>query len=384
MKREGVRIMSQKSQRRQSKEQLLHTLILQGKRKGFIRAETIQKQFAKFSLREVAKEDLFQVFELEGIEIVFPEVLEDLYRDDNDESDKAPDESEMDTADHGMTNDDNLIADPIRLYLSEIHKFPTLTHKETLSLVKRMSEGDPAARDELVNCNLKFAFTIAAKYTRTGIPLLDLIQQANMGLIQAADKYNPNRGTKFTTYSVFWIKQSIFRYIDNHSRTIKLPVYISTALNKIKKVRTDYYTEHLCSPTDDEIATLCGFSIARVKYLLALEYTIISADMQPDEEMDGTIMDTLSDSSVCPDPYVSVHTDECRDAIYAFLNKLNEREKSVLILRFGLKDGNHLSLDEVGKKLNLTRERIRQLESMALSKLRDMPNIGSLYGYLSL
>lgn len=376
--------MSKQSQRRQlSKEQLLNTLIQQGKRKGFLHADTIQKQFARFRLSEAAKDELYQDFEREGIEIIFPDSLENISCDDfNDDEDVE--DGKTDEEFSSDLNDGGMIADPIRLYLYEIHKYPTLTHKEMLALVKRIGAGDRAERDELINCNLKFAFTIAAKYIKTGIPLLDLIQQANIGLIRAADKYNPNRGTKFTSYAVFWIRQSILRYADNHSRIIKLPVYISTALNKIKKVKSDYYAEHMCSPTDDEIATLCGFSISRVKYLLALEYTIISADMQPDNEMDGTLMDTLTDTSECTEPYDSLNNDECRKAIYTFIDNLSERERTVLILRYGLEDGHHYSLEEVGKKLNLTRERIRQVESIALSKLRDMQGIGSLYEYLSI
>ena len=160
--------------------------------------------------------------------MVFPDSLTDNYLDlsDGDKSD------EFQTLADNTESFENL--DPIHQYLYEIHCFPVLTHKETLRLVRRIQEGDAAAREKLVNCNLRFAFSVATKYICTGLPLLDLVQQANLGLMTAVDKYNPNRGTRFTTYSVFWIKQAIFTYIEEQSRLIKIPSYISSALKKIR------------------------------------------------------------------------------------------------------------------------------------------------------
>ena len=198
------------------KAQLLLALLEQSSKKGYIKSDTILKRFARYRLNEEEKEDIFLEFENAGIQVVFPDSLTDNYLDlsDGDKSD------EFQTLADNTESFENL--DPVHQYLYEIHCFPVLTHKETLRLVRRIQEGDAEAREKLVNCNLRFAFSVATKYICTGLPLLDLVQQANLGLMTAVDKYNPNRGTRFTTYSVFWIKQAIFTYIEEQSRLIKI------------------------------------------------------------------------------------------------------------------------------------------------------------------
>lgn len=279
------------------------------------------------------------------------------------------------------TTDYNGTSDSVRQYLREIHRFPLLSHKETLRLVRLVQNGDAAARETLINCNLRFAFSMATKYVCTGLPLLDLVQQANIGLMTAVDKYNPNRGTKFTTYSVFWIKQAILSYIEDQSRLIKLPGYINTALKKIKTVQEEYYREHRAYPSDDEIATITGFSIARVKHLNTLEYSMASLDSPSDDEMDGTLLDTVKDENT-PDPIANLTIKERRDAIEYFINQLPPREKQVIALRFGLTDQRHHSLEETGQIMNLTPERVRQIESMALNKIRNMKSSNMLRKYM--
>lgn len=278
-------------------------------------------------------------------------------------------------------NGDPVIPDPHRLYWDEISKYPTLSHKETLQLVRQIMNGDAEAKERLIVCNLKFAAKMAEKYIHTGIPPLDLIQQANLGLIEAVSHYKPNRGTQFTSYANFWIKRSILRYIDTQIRLIKLPANITAELTKIRKIRTTFYTEHLRAPTDAEIATAGGFSIARVKYLQALDYSVISTDLQPTEDMEGTILDTLSTEHTGQDAFADIKNSDRLKTIHSFLEKLSDRERTVLMLRFGL-DSSPLTLEEIGNRMNLTREGVRKIEVRAIAKLRNMPDIDGLRDYL--
>ena len=359
------------------KAQLLLALLEQSSKKGYIKSDTILKRFARYRLNEEEKEDIFLEFENAGIQVVFPDSLTDNYLDLSD-GDKS---YEFQTLADNTESFENL--DPVHQYLYEIHSFPVLTHKETLSLVRRIQEGDAAARDKLVNCNLRFAFSVATKYICTGLPLLDLVQQANLGLMTAVDKYNPNRGTRFTTYSVFWIKQAIFTYIEEQSRLIKIPSYISSALKKIRSVIEEYYHTYSKYPSDDEIATLTGFSIARVKHLKTLEYSMASLDSPVSEEMDGTLMDTVQDDSIT-DPITNINIQERKKAINEILNKLSPRERQVLIMHFGLCGQEKLGLEEISKRMNITTERIRQIESLALNKIRGMNGSNRLKNFIKL
>ena len=309
--------------------------------------------------------------------MVFPDSLSDSYL----ELEENNEQEEFQTLTDIKESCENL--DPVHQYLYEIHSFPVLTHKETLKLVRRIREGDSTARETLVNCNLRFAFSAATKYICTGIPLLDLVQQANIGLMTAVDKYNPNRGTRFTTYSVFWIKQAIFMYIEEQSRLIKIPSYISSALKKIKSVTEDYYHTYSKYPSDDEIATLTGFSIARVKHLMTLEYSMASLDSPVNEEMEGTLLDTLQDDTII-DPITNINIKERKEAIDKILNKLSPRERQVLIMHFGLCGQEKQSLEEICEEMHITMERIRQIESLALNKIRGMNGSNRLRNFIKL
>lgn len=359
------------------KAQLLLALLEQSSKKGYIQSDTILNKFARYRLNEEEKEDIFLEFENAGIQVVFPDSLTDNYIESSD--DEEPDEFQTladKTESFGTLN-------PVQQYLHEIQRFPVLTHKETLNLVRRIQQGDSAAREELVNCNLRFAFSVATKYICTGLPLLDLVQQANLGLMAAVDKYNPNRGTRFTTYSVFWIKQAIYTYIESQSKLIKIPSYISSAIKKIKSVKVEYYHTYNRYPSDDEIATLTGFSIARVKHLKTLEYTVASLDSQVSEEMDGTLLDTIQDDTIV-DPITNINIQERKKAIDEILNKLSPRERKILIMHFGLCGQEKHSLEEISKEMNITMERVRQIESLALNKIRGMNGSNRLRNFIKL
>ena len=349
------------------REQLFQSLLTQAKKKGFLTMETITKRYAKYHLTEEELEDLYNEFEDKDVYIVFEEPEDDM-----------PEEPttlrELNSAEY--------TDDPIKVYLDDIHNFPLLTHKETLELVRKMANGDEEARDYLICCNLKYAFSVAKKYNNTGVPFEDLIQQANLGLMDAVDRYNPNRGTKFSTYAMFWIRNAICLYISGHSKTIKLPGFITSDLAKIKNFRDSYFATHQTYPTDDEIATGIGYTIARIKRLKAFEFNIISTEAQPNEDMDGTVLDTLSSEVEETEPLKKFMQEDLRKALDAFLQRLPERERKILMMRYGLYDGRPMSLEEIGKEVDLTNERVRQLESRALTRIRKMPGITGLYDYL--
>ena len=224
---------------KKEKSQLLQSLLAHCKKKGYIQATSILKSFSRYKISEIEKEEIFAAFSDAGIEVIFDE--------DTDEEDDIPPIYSSKSVEDELKHDgqNSYYADPLQIYIKEIHRYPTLSHKETLELVRRIKDGDLEAREHLINCNLKFAFSVASKYIRTGIPLLDLIQQANLGLMKAADMYNPNRGTRFTTYSIFWMRHSIFRYIDEQTHIIHLPDHICADLNKIKNTSDAFYVEFM-------------------------------------------------------------------------------------------------------------------------------------------
>ena len=360
-------------------EQLFRSLLKQAEKKGFIRAATILTRFDKYHLKEGEKEELFAAFEENNVNIIFEE--EPMDTSEFDAELPEYDTSNFYIPDH-IAGVDSTVMDSVKLYLKQIHEFPTLSHKETLALIRRVMEGDAESREYLINCNLKFAFLIAAKFAQPNYPLLDLVQQANIGLMNAVDRYNPNRGTKFTTYSVFWIRQAIYRYIEDNSRMIRLPKYIQIDVNRIRAHREAYYKEHHSYPTDDEVATALGLSIAKVKYLSTVDISIVSTDEQPNEEMDGTYLDLIKVEDEEQDPFYGMQEGNLQKELHCFLEKLPERERKIIMMRFGLYNGTPMKLEAVGAELGLTRERIRQLESKALSLLRKMPGITALYDYL--
>ena len=356
--------------------QLLDSLIKQAKRKGYIQESTIKDKFSRYVPTDPEMENIFSAFEAEGINIVFSED-DDLFLDNEEDC-----EIEVPPS----TPHSSSLTDPIQLYLNEIHKYPSLSHKETMALIKRVQNGDMDAREYMINCNLKFAFTIAKKYTRTGLPLLDLVQQANIGLMDAVDKYNPNRGTKFTSYAVFWIKHSIIFYIKDNLRMVKTPACVFSDLSKLSKARQAYCSELYKYPTEAELAALTGLTIARVKYLKDVDFEVVSTEDKPDETLPGVYEDIIP-SSNDGDENKEIYQEDCRIQIQGFLLKLPERERLVIELRFGLSDNGTMppkSLSEVGNILGLSKERVRQIEERALLRLRKMPNISSLYDYLDI
>lgn len=354
------------------KSQLLQSLLTQGKRKGYIKAETIKSRFDRYNLSDEEFDAVINKFADEDIEVIIEgEEPDDMYSDlDIDIQISASSEDSR-----------SVVVDTLKTYINEVHQFPTLTKNEIKLLIRRISEGDATAREYLINCNLKFALSIAMKYAHNGLPILDLIQQANIGVIVATDRFNPNMGTTFSSYCVFWIKRYIINFINEHTHLIHIPHHINLDINRINKTKNDFYLEYMRFPTDNEIADITGLSIAKVKSLQTNNFTCLSSDSKPNDEMDGTFMDHLSTDDNVDD---ELHIQERNAQINLFLSKLNEREQRVLILHYGLQGSKVYSLEEIGKEIGLTRERVRQIESKAIQKLREMKDIANLHDYIQL
>jgi len=299
---------------------------------------------------------------------------DDLISSDDKDDEEIPeiDDSsiKMKDANFGSTNTYTKINDPIKMYLKEIGSVKLLTAEQELAIAKRIEENDPTAKDELISANLRLVVSIAKKYVGRGMLFLDLIQEGNLGLMKAVDKFDYRKGFKFSTYATWWIKQAITRAIADQSRTIRIPVHMVETINKLAKVQRQLVQELDRDPTAEEIAAkMENMSAARVREIQKISLDPVSLEKPIGDEDDSHLGDFLEDSNIMtPDQYSDNQL--LKEEIEAVLSQLTEREKEVIILRFGLVDGKTHTLEEVGKQFKVTRERIRQIEAKALRKLR--------------
>lgn len=266
--------------------------------------------------------------------------------------------------------DDIPLTDPVRMYLREIGKVSLLTAAEEVELAKKMEAGDPDAKKRLIDANLRLVVSIAKKYIGRGMLFLDLIQEGNLGLIRAVEKFDYRRGFKFSTYATWWIRQAITRAIADQARTIRVPVHMVETINKMVRVSRLLVQELGREPADDEIAAKMGIEPARVEEIRRISQLPVSLETPIGEEEDSQLGDFIEDHELpSPDEAAAGHL--LHEQIEEMLGTLTEREREVLHFRFGLEDGHSYTLEEVGKKFNVTRERIRQIEAKALRKLRQ-------------
>jgi len=270
--------------------------------------------------------------------------------------------------------------DPVKLYLKEIGTYPLLSAEEETNLAKQIAEGDEAAKKMLAECNLRLVVSIAKRYVGRGLSFLDLIQEGNLGLIRAVDKFDHTKGYKFSTYATWWIRQAITRSISDQSRTIRIPVHMSEIINKTYRVSRTLLQELGREPSEQEIADAMELPVAKVREILKISSDPISLDTPIGEEEDSHLGDFIKDDTIMGPEEAAAYT-VLQDQIAKLLDTLTEREQRVLILRFGLKDGRTRTLEEVGKEFHVTRERIRQIEAKALRKLRHPSRARMLKGY---
>ena len=273
------------------------------------------------------------------------------------------------------------IEDPVRMYLKEIGKVPLLSADEEIELAKRMEEGDEQAKQKLAEANLRLVVSIAKRYVGRGMLFLDLIQEGNLGLIKAVEKFDYRKGYKFSTYATWWIRQAITRAIADQARTIRIPVHMVETINKLIRVSRQLLQELGREPQPEEIAEVMDIPVERVREILKISQEPVSLETPIGEEEDSHLGDFIPDDNM-PVPADAAAFTLLKEQLVEVLDTLTEREKKVLTLRFGLEDGRARTLEEVGKEFNVTRERIRQIEAKALRKLRHPSRSRKLKDYL--
>ncbi|EFH88762.1 sigma-70 family RNA polymerase sigma factor [Ktedonobacter racemifer] len=313
-------------------------------------------------------------------------VLEDeiaaLLSDDDDDDDEEGDEDSTSSAHThrgGVTSTKaNGSEDAFQSYLRDIRGYGLLTHAEEIDLAQRAAAGDTIARRKLVESNLRLVISIARRYTSTGVPLIDLIQEGNLGLMRAAEKFDHQRGCHFGTYATWWIRQAVSRAAGEQSRMIHLPEHVSTRLRKVRRISAQLSQENGLDPMPEQIAEACHFEVDEVKNLLGVIEQPVSLDTPVDDETRYSLGDTLEDDTT-PAPAETASRHLLGEELHRALAVLTPRERSVVMLRYGIGDGRSRTLLEVGKELGISRERVRQLEVVALMKLRSVTNAQALH-----
>ncbi len=298
-----------------------------------------------------------------------PGVLERDYDEEPTEDELKLEEVDLDNLEDDIAIENMSLDDPVKVYLREIGRVPLLSSKEEIDLAIRISQGDAYAKQRLTEANLRLVVSIAKKYVGRGMYFLDLIQEGNVGLIKAVDKFDYTKGFKFSTYATWWIRQAITRAIADHARTIRIPVHMVETINRLKKVQSQLLHENGYEPTEELIAEKMELSVERVREIMRVAQEPVSMETPIGPEEDSRLMDFIRDEDALAPDEAALKTITNED-IDQVLHTLSPREEAVIRLRFGLKDGRCHTLEEVGTEFNVTRERIRQIEAKALRKLR--------------
>ncbi|MBE5928542.1 MAG: RNA polymerase sigma factor RpoD [Lachnospiraceae bacterium] len=357
------------------------------KEKDILMQDEVVAFFKDMNLPPEKFEDIYAYLEKNNIE-VFKELNVDVDVDVDDdvdddiilEMDKTDEEVELEKIDLSVP-DGISIEDPVRMYLKEIGKVPLLTAEEEVELAKKMEEGDEAAKKRLAEANLRLVVSIAKRYVGRGMLFLDLIQEGNLGLIKAVEKFDYTKGYKFSTYATWWIRQAITRAIADQARTIRIPVHMVETINKLIRVQRQLLQELGREPFPEEIAKEMNLPVERVREIQKISQEPVSLETPIGEEEDSHLGDFIQDENV-PVPADAAAFTLLREQLDEVLQTLTEREQKVLRLRFGLDDGRQRTLEEVGTVFDVTRERIRQIEAKALRKLRHPSRSRKLKDYL--
>lgn len=357
-------------------EKLKELVQISKKNKGVIEVEKVNDFFKEMNLNVNQIDKIYEYLESHNI------VVLNLVDDEPDDTILLEMEHDEDLSiiDDLSTATSAMSDDPVKLYLKEIGSYPLLSISEEIELAKKIEQGDELAKKILAESNLRLVVSIAKRYVGRGLSFLDLIQEGNLGLIKAVDKFDYTKGYKFSTYATWWIRQAITRSIADQSRTIRIPVHMSEVINKTYRISRNLLQELGREPTEQELAEAMGLSIDKIREILKVSADPISLDTPIGEEDDSHLGDFIKDESIVGPEEAAAYS-VLQDQISKLLDTLTEREQRVLILRFGLKDGRTRTLEEVGKEFNVTRERIRQIEAKALRKLRHPSRARMLKGY---
>ena len=351
----------------ESKESIIDTLMKSGKKKGNLTYDEIIDALDEVQMDSDEIDNIYKNFEESGIELLDDDKLE--------VEDDKKDEKEI-SVPKGISVDD-----PVRMYLKEIGKIPLLTADEEVSIAKRMEEGEFLAKKELAEANLRLVVSIAKRYVGRGMSFLDLIQEGNLGLMKAVEKFDYTKGFKFSTYATWWIRQAITRAIADQARTIRIPVHMVETINKLVRVQRQLVQELGRDPQPEEIAKEMNIEVEKVREIQKIAQEPVSLETPIGEEEDSHLGDFIPDEEI-QSPSDAATFQLLKEQLGSVLETLTDREKKVLTLRFGLNDGRSRTLEEVGKEFDVTRERIRQIEAKALRKLRHPSRSKKLKDYL--
>ncbi|MBC2579228.1 RNA polymerase sigma factor RpoD [Clostridium sp. DJ247] len=358
---EGGKIMKDKS----AKMQIVKKLLEKGKKTGTLTYKEIMDELDEIDLSPEQIEKIYEVLESMGIEVI------------GDIQDVEVDEKDLDlSVPEGIAIDD-----PVRMYLKEIGKVPLLSPEEEIELAQKIEDGNQAAKKKLAEANLRLVVSIAKRYVGRGMLFLDLIQEGNLGLIKAVEKFDYRKGYKFSTYATWWIRQAITRAIADQARTIRIPVHMVETINKLIRVSRQLLQELGREPQPEEVAKIMEMPVDKVREIMKIAQEPVSLETPIGEEEDSHLGDFIPDDEA-PAPAEAAAFTMLKEQLINVLDTLTPREEKVLRLRFGLDDGRARTLEEVGKEFNVTRERIRQIEAKALRKLRHPSRSKKLKDYL--
>ena len=360
-------------------EKLKNLVALGKKKKSILEIQEINEVFSDMELEAEQMEKIFEYLESQNIDVL-------RISPDTDDADDVEilltDEDEVDMEKIDLSVPDGIsIEDPVRMYLKEIGKVPLLSAEEEIELAKRMAEGDEDAKKRLAEANLRLVVSIAKRYVGRGMLFLDLIQEGNLGLLKAVEKFDYQKGFKFSTYATWWIRQAITRAIADQARTIRIPVHMVETINKLIRVSRQLLQELGREPLPEEIAEELDMPVERVREILKISQEPVSLETPIGEEEDSHLGDFIQDDNV-PVPAEAAAATLLKEQLGEVLDTLTDREQKVLRLRFGMNDGRARTLEEVGKEFDVTRERIRQIEAKALRKLRHPSRSRKLRDYL--
>ncbi len=368
-------------------QQKLDDLIAQGKKSGKLPSRLVVDTLDAAGADADQAEHFYDRLEASGIEIDVDDILDVIQAVNLDENAEPADSEikqieEEELVDTEVLMDTLSVDDPVRMYLKEIGKVPLLTAEEEVDLARRMAEGDEDAKQRLAEANLRLVVSIAKRYVGRGMLFLDLIQEGNLGLIKAVEKFDYTKGYKFSTYATWWIRQAITRAIADQARTIRIPVHMVETINKVVRTSRALLQELGHDPSADEIAKEMNIAPEKVEEILKIAQEPVSLETPIGEEEDSHLGDFIQDEDAS-EPSEAASYNLLREQLVDVLSTLTPREEKVLRLRFGLEDGRARTLEEVGKEFNVTRERIRQIEAKALRKLRHPSRSKKLKDFLN-
>ena len=358
------------------KKTVIRELIEQGKAKGQLSTKEILDALGELDFEPEQIEKFYDTLEAQGVEII--EDFADAPLDDIDFAAEAASDENLESS---LSTEGIAIDDPVKVYLKEIGRVPLLSPEEEIDLAIRIKEGDEAAKKRLSEANLRLVVSIAKRYLGRGMQFLDLIQEGNLGLIKAVEKFDYTKGFKFSTYATWWIRQAITRAIADQARTIRIPVHMVETINKVKKVSSQLLHTNGHEPSAEEISAELDMPVDKVREIMRVAQEPVSLETPIGEEEDSHLGDFIPDDDAPAPADAASHT-LLKEQLADVLDTLTPREEKVLRLRFGLEDGRSRTLEEVGKEFNVTRERIRQIEAKALRKLRHPSRSKKLKDFL--